>query len=380
MTLLDAAWAFRPRILADRECIEAGRRLPDDLARDLARAGFFRLSVPEDYGGLDLSPLEALEVYEELARADASVAWCVMNGNANWTTPQLSKDVAHSIFADPNVIVANSTRPSGKAVVVDGGYRMSGRWSLVSGCQMSTWLILMCIVYDNDRPRLTPAGTPESRFMLCPTADCEIIDTWTAGGLRGTGSHDVVARDLFIPALRGSFFTDPLVLGHPRYRLPASSRVISGLSVLALGIARGAIETLLGLAADKRHERTGQSMREDRGAQSRLAHAETLVGSARAFLFDTVGRLWDTVLAGREPTIGERAAVRMASCHAVNSGAQAVDLIYLTGGATSLYASCPLERAFRDVHAITQHIAVHPRVMETAGRVLFGLEPDVPTF
>ena len=380
MTLLDAAWAFRPRILADRECIEAGRRLPDDLARDLARAGFFRLSVPEDYGGLDLSPLEALEVYEELARADASVAWCVMNGNANWTTPQLSKDVAHSIFADPNVIVANSTRPSGKAVVVDGGYRMSGRWSLVSGCEMSTWLILMCIVYDNDRPRLTLAGTPESRFMLCPTADCEIIDTWTAGGLRGTGSHDVVARDLFIPALRGSFFTDPLVLGHPRYRMPASSRVISGLSVLALGIARGAIEALLGLAADKRHERTGQSMREDRGAQSRLAHAETLVGSARAFLFDTVGRLWDTVLAGREPTIGERAAVRMASCHAVNSGAQAVDLIYLTGGATSLYASCPLERAFRDVHAITQHIAVHPRVMETAGRVLFGLEPDVPTF
>src|SRR5262249_12298095 len=240
---------------------EAGRRLPDDLARDLARAGFFRLSVPEDYGGLDLSPLEALEVYEELARADGSVAWCVMNGNANWTTPQLSKEVAHSIFADPNVIVANSTRPSGKATVVDGGYRMSGRWSLVSGCEMSTWLILMCIVYDNDRPRLTPAGIPESRFMLCPTADCEIIDTWTAGGLRGTGSHDVMARDLFIPGPRGSFFTDPLVLSHPRYRMPATSRVISWLSILALGIARGAIETLLGLAQ-------GQATRADQPARA----------------------------------------------------------------------------------------------------------------
>jgi indole-3-acetate monooxygenase len=378
MKLLEEARALRPRIIAERERIEAGRRLPDDLARDLARAGFFRMTLPEAYGGLDLNPLEAMEVYEELARADASVGWCVMNGNTNWTTPQLSKEAAQTVFADPDVIVANSTRPSGKAEVVEGGYRMSGRWSLVSGCEMSTWLILMCIVHEKGQPRVTTSGGPESRFMLCRTAACEIIDTWTAGGLRGTGSHDVVARDLFVPASHGSFHTDPAVLREPRYQMPFTSRVIPGLSVLALGVARGAIETLVELALDKRHERSGQSLREDRGAQSRLAQAEALVGSARAFLFETVGRLWNSVLAGRGATTAERIAVRLASSHAVASGAQAVDLVYLTGGATSLYASSGLERAFRDVHAITQHIAVHPRVMETAGRVLFGLEPDVP--
>ena len=376
-TLLEMARALRPRILGERERIEAERRLPEALTREMARAGFFRIFLPAAYGGIDLTPVEAIEVYEELARADASVAWCVWNGNVNWTTARLSPDVARTIFADPDTILANSTRPSGRAVIVDGGYRVSGRWSLVSGCQLSDWLILMCIVHEDGKPRLTPSGAPDSRFMFCRTADCEIVDTWTTGGLRGTGSHDVVARDLFVADRFASFFTDPVVLPGPRYQFPTTSRVTAGLGALALGIARGAIEALLDLAGEKRHERTGQSVREDRGAQSRLSQAEALVRAARLLLFDTVGGLWDDVMAGGEATIDRRALVRLATCHAVTSATQAVDLVYLTGGATALYATCPLERAFRDVHAITQHIGVHPRTLETVGRVLFGLEPDV---
>ena len=372
--LLEVARTFRPRILAEREHIEAGRRLPVDLTQELAGAGFFRIFLPAAYGGLDLTPMEAMEVYEELARADASVAWCVWNGNANWTTAQLSKEVAQAVFADPDTILANSTRPSGQAVVVEGGYRVSGRWSLVSGCQLSSWFILMSLVHENGTPRRTPFGAPESRFMLCPAADCEIIDTWTTGGLRGTGSHDVVVRDLFVPARQASFYTDPIVLPGPRYRIPFTSRVIPGLAAMALGVARSAIEALVDLAVDKRHERSSQPLREDRGAQTRLSQAEALVGSARLFLFDTISRLWNDVMAGREATMKARAQVRLASWHAVSSATQAVDLIYLTGGATSLYATCPVERAFRDVHAMTQHTSVHPRILETAGRVLFGLE------
>lgn len=149
--------------------------------------------------------------------------------------------------------------------------------------------------------------------------------------------------------------------------------------MIALGIARSAVEALVGLAVEKRHERTSQSLREDRGAQSRLAQAEALVRAARLYLFDTVSRLWEDVLAGREATIEGRVQVRLASWHGVSSAAQAVDLVHLTGGATSLYETCLLERVFRNVHAITQHIGVHPRILETAGRVLFGLEPDSPT-
>jgi indole-3-acetate monooxygenase len=378
--LMEAAKALGPRILAERELIEAERRLPEELVRELAQAGFFRIFLPAAYGGLDLTPMAAAEVLEELARADASVAWCVWNGNTYWTTVRWAKEVGQAIFADPDTILANSTRPSGRAVIVEGGYRVSGRWSLVSGCQFSAWFLLMCIVHEDGKPRLTPSGAPEVRFMLCPAADCDIVDTWTVGGLRGTGSHDVVVQDGFVPAPYASFHTDPLVLTNPRYKLPHFSRITPGLGAMALGIARGAIEALVELAGGKRHEKTSQPLTEDRGAQTRLAQAEAMVRSARLFLFDTVEREWHDVLAGREVTVESRAQGRLASWHAVTSACQAVDLVYLTGGATSLYATCPIERAFRDVHAITQHIGVHPRILEITGRVLFGLEPDIPIF
>jgi alkylation response protein AidB-like acyl-CoA dehydrogenase len=377
-TLLEAARDFRPRILAERERIEAGRRLPDDLVRQLARAGFFRIFLPKVYGGLDLSPGAATEVFEELARADASVAWCVWNGNTYWTTARWAREVGRAVFADPDTILANSTRPSGRAEVVEDGYRVSGRWSLVSGCQFSAWFILMCTVHEGGKPRLTPSGPPELRFMLCPAADCEIVDTWTVSGLRGTGSHDVVVQDRFVSAPYASSHTDPLVLTDLRYRIPISSRIHPGLGAIALGIARSAIEALIELAGGKRHERTNQALSEDRGAQARLSQAEALVCSARLFLFDTIERVWRDGIAGREPTVDARAHGRLANWHAVTSACQAVDLVYLAGGATSLYANYPIERAFRDVHAITQHIGVHPRTLETAGRILFGLESDVP--
>src|SRR4029453_19101040 len=133
--LVEAARAFRTRILAERERIGAGRGLPEDLTGELARAGFFRIFLPAVYGGLDLSPVEAMEVYEELARADASVAGGVWKGNGNCTPVQASKEVARTIFADADVILANSTRPSGQAAVEEGGYRVRGRGGLGGGRQ-----------------------------------------------------------------------------------------------------------------------------------------------------------------------------------------------------------------------------------------------------
>src|SRR5262249_53951734 len=211
--------------LAERDRIEAGRRLPEGLARDLARAGFFRIFLPAAYGGLDLTPLEAIDVYEEVARADASGAWGVLDGDGHWTNARLPEEVGLEIFSDPTMILANSTRPTGRATVAEGGYRVNGRWSLVSGCQLSAWFILMCTVYEDSKPRLTSSRAPEYRFMLCPVSDCKILDTWTVSGLRGTGSHDVVVEECFVPARYASFYTDPLVLTGARYEIPAHSRV-----------------------------------------------------------------------------------------------------------------------------------------------------------
>jgi alkylation response protein AidB-like acyl-CoA dehydrogenase len=377
-TLLEVARSFRPRILAQRDEIEALRRLPEEMTRELARAGFFRIYLPEAYGGLDLTPMQAIEVFEELARADASVAWCVWNANTHWTAAQLSPEAAQTIHADPDVVTANSTRTSGQAQIVAGGYRVTGRWSLVSGCELGTWMVLLCVVHEDGKPRPTPAGPPETRFILLPSTECEIIDTWTVGGLRGTGSHDVVVRDVFVPAAYGSGFTDPHVLPEPRYRIPPFSRVIPGLGAMGLGIARTAIETFSEIAGAKIPQRTTQMLCDNHGAQVRVSQAESLVRSARLFLFDSLDQLWSTVSATGEAPMEQRAHVRLAASHAVASAVQAVDLLYVGAGASSLYTSCPLERAFRDVHAITQHIGVHPRVMETTGRVLFGLPSDTP--
>jgi alkylation response protein AidB-like acyl-CoA dehydrogenase len=376
--MLETARSFRPRILAQRDAIEADRRMPDDLARDLAHAGFFRIFLPAAYGGLDLTPMAGIEVFEELAKADASVAWCVWNGNTHWIAAQLSPEAARTIHADPEIITANSTRPSGQAHIVDGGYRVSGRWSLVSGCELAAWMVLWCVVHEDGKPRPTPSGSPENRFMLLPAAQCEIIDTWTVGGLRGTGSHDVVVRDVLVPTGYASDFFDPYVLPEKRYRIPAFSRVIPGLGAMALGIARTAIDTLSEIAGAKTPMRTTRMLCDTPDAQARVSQAEALVRSARLFLFDSVERLWTMLLASGEATMEARAGARLAASHAVASAVQAVDLMHVAAGASAVYASCPLERAFRDIHVMTQHIGVHPRIMHSTGRVLFGLEPDTP--
>jgi alkylation response protein AidB-like acyl-CoA dehydrogenase len=376
--LLDVARSWRPRVLAERDRIETQRRLPEALARDLAEAGFFRIFLPAAYGGLDLTPMQAMAVFEELARADASVAWCVWNGNTHWVTAQLPADTARMIHGDPAVITANSTRASGRARVVEGGFRVSGRWALVSGCELASWLVLLCVVHDGDKPRLAATGAPETRFVLLPASDCEIIDTWTVGGLRGTGSHDVVVADRFVPLDHGASFSDPPVLTEPRYRIPPFSKVIPGLGAMAIGIACNAMETLIEIASEKVPQRTSQSLRENHGAQARISQAEALVRSARLYLLHSLAELWRSLIEGREATMAARAQARLAASHAVANAVQAVDLMYGAAGATALYATCPLERAFRDVHAITQHIGVHPRIMESTGRVLFGLESDTP--
>jgi alkylation response protein AidB-like acyl-CoA dehydrogenase len=376
--LLSVAKGLRAHIISRRDAIEASRRLPEELASELARAGFFRIFLPSAYGGLDMTPADGIAVFEELAKADASVAWCVWNGNTHWTVAQLSSEAAQVIHADPNVITANSTRPSGQAHVVENGYRVTGRWSLVSGCELASWMVLWSVVHQDGKARLAASGGPDIRFMLLPAEQCEIIDTWTVGGLRGTGSHDVAVRDAFVPAAFGSGFFDPYILPEPKYRIPAFCRVIPGLGAMALGIACTAIETLKDIAGAKTPTRTTQMLRDTPDAQARVSKAEALVCAARLFLFDSVHQLWTMLLATGEVTMEARAHARLAASHAVASAVEAVDLMYVAGGASSLYASCPLERAFRDVHAMTQHIGVHPRVMQSTGRVLFGLEPDTP--
>ena len=376
-SLLEVARRFRPRILAEADRIEASRRLPEDLARELAHAGFFRIFLPKRFMAGSISRQWkrwrfTKNWHGRTPRSRGACGTGIRIGLPPNSPLRLRERSTPTPMSSPRTVPA----PRGRRRSSLADSLVNGRWSLVSGCELGTWMVLLCVVHEDGKPRLTQIGAPENRFMLLPSEACEIIDTWNVGGLRGTGSHDVVVREVFVPNSYGSGFTDPHVLPEPRYRIPPFSRVIPGLGAMTLGIARTAIETFTEIAGAKTPERTTQMLRYNHGAQLRVSQAEALVRSARLFLFDTVERLWRPLIATGEVTMEARAHVRLAASHAVTSAVQTVDLLYIGAGASALYTSSPLERAFRDVHAITQHIGVNPRVMETTGRVLFGLEPD----
>src|SRR5581483_2276933 len=212
------------------------------------------------------------------------------------------------------------------------------------------------------------------RLLFVPRAECGIIDTWHAAGLRGTGSHDVSVQEAFVPPERTFAWPDgPAQEPGPLYRgsiLDALSVQIPG---VALGIARAALDTFTELASRKVPTRTASLLRERATVQAQLAQAEALVRSARAMLFETTATTWETVCAGEPLSEEQHALLWLAAVHAATSCAHAVDLVYTLGGATSVYTSSRLERCFRDVHVLTQHVGVSPWQWERVGRYFLGL-------
>ncbi len=201
---IEAARGLAPQIRAAADEVESSRRLPSPLVEAMAQAGLFRLWIPRAVGGEEADPATLVRVVEEVSRADGAAGWCVANGGEYGVFGgYLPAPAAHEIYgSDPHVRTAGALRAFGNAVVVDGGYRVTGRWSLGSGCQHSAWIVGGCRILDGDQPRLRADGTPLVRILFFPADDCEILDTWHSIGLRGTGSHDYTVTDVFVPAER----------------------------------------------------------------------------------------------------------------------------------------------------------------------------------
>lgn len=383
VALISAAQALGPQIRACRDEIDSSRRLPLPLVTGMAEAGLFRMLVPKPLGGLEVDLITFIRVVEEVARVDGAVGWNLSIGAIHGAFGgYLREDVAREIYChDPNVVVAGMVNPSGKAMVVDGGYRVKGHWRFASGIQYSGWVFANCFVFDGETKRIDPDGAPEMRVVFFPVEQCEIRDTWHVGGLRGTGSQDFIVSDLFVPEERSfvAFTPRPYQPGI-LYALPFFSLFGTAIAAPPLGIARGAIDALVELASVKTPTGSGNILRERPTVQSDVARAEAMLGSARAFLFDSLRQACEALAAGGQVTMHQRAIVRLACAHAAISAAEAVDLMYNAGGATSIYQSCPLERFFRDVHVATQHIAVAPTYYEISGRVLLGMSPGTLRF
>jgi indole-3-acetate monooxygenase len=378
---VDAARSLAAEIQAARRDIEHQRKLPAQLVESMTEAGFFRLWRCHALGGPELSFAQFAHVIEELSRADGSVGWCAMVASVlSRLSGYLPEDIARGIFRDDSRL-AGSINPTGKAIAVSGGYRVSGRWSYGSFIQHSNWTFGNSIIHDADGPRRDPNGAPDIRFMIFPTSEVEIIDNWHVAGLRGTGSCDFQINDLFVPEEYAlpAFAANQLQPG-PLYATPLITIFAASIPCVSMGIARAAIDAFVALAEEKSPMGSTARLRDKPMAQADLGRAEALLRSGRAFLFEAIGEIWDESAAGRTPSLRQRAIARLAAAKAAETSAQAVDLLFNAAGGTALFESCPIERCFRDVHGTTQHIGTQQANFELAGRVLLGLEPGTPRF
>jgi alkylation response protein AidB-like acyl-CoA dehydrogenase len=362
---------------------EAERRLPDDLLAHLMDAGLFSIYTPREFGGLDLPLPEALRVVEEVSRHDGSTGWTVALGFANAVfTSLLPEASAARVLGNGSTLIAGAPAFGVRAVRADGGYRLSGRWAYNSGAPNASWVGAPAPIFDGDAPRTGENGHPEMVFFFIPPSDVQIIDTWYVTGLRATGTQDLLVEDVFVPDEMTGGFAMPVGPTPVRQGVLNNIPFFSLLGMVqspsvCLGLARRANEEFRQLALTK-ESAFGPRLNEQPGAHAGLARAEALVRSARVYWYENVRAVWAVAGQGRQPSLDELAAVRLASLTAVENSVAAADLLYRLAGTSAVFQSSPLERCWRDVHTAAQHMQVQDGRWQTAGRVLLGLEPDSP--
>ena len=376
-----AAASLAPQIEAAKEQLDRGRRLPPELAQAIDDVDLFHLYLPRSMGGPEVEPLTAFYVVEEISRRDGSVGWCTLLAiDASLFTGWLKSEVGKSMFGQPPELRgAVSFRPIGEARIVDGGYRVTGRWDYASGVDNANWLAANCKVMDASGPRLTPAGTPETRMVMFPAETATIHDTWFTMGMQGTGSNDFEAKDVFVPDERSWGLLGPSQEPGPLYD-PRLFFVVAWTPVVAnlLGMARGAMDAFVELATHSGSTRSTTFLRDRAPIQSTVGQAEAIIGGARAFVIETVGGLWQTLKEGSGNPTAEIAQARLAITHGMWESVRAVDLLFHAAGTNGIHQKLPLERFFRDVHVAVQHGAGLPSNYESGGQVFLGLQPPDP--
>jgi indole-3-acetate monooxygenase len=357
---------------------EQQRRLPADLVAELAQAGLFRMLVPKSLGGAETDVATLFSILEQLGRADAATGWCVMiGGTTALISAWLPMEHAREIWVDPNVITGGVFAPMGRAAVEGGDYLVSGRWAWGSGSANCSWLLGGAVIMDGGEMRRLPSGAPDHRMMVMRRAEVELIDTWDALGMRGTGSGDLAAKDVRVPQSRSvSFITDTPREAGPLYRFAPFGLLALGIAAVASGNAVGALDDLKALAVAKKGQGSSRSLAERGVVQADFAVAQADLDAARALIHAEIATAWDRVVAGDALELSARARLRLAATRLTQVSARVAAKMHELAGGTSVYASHPLNRRFRDAHVATQHVMVAPPTLELAGRVLLGLPAD----
>ncbi len=380
--LLESVARIEPILREHAAEAESRRRLSDAAAAAMQEAGLYRMWIPRAYGGLEVDPMTAHRVFEEVARIDSAAGWNLALPTANTLFPAfLDEQACAEIYGEASGIIAGAFFPLGDAVPVEGGFRLSGRMPFASACHHCNWFTVMAQVVENGTARTRADGKPETWFMALPASDFEIIEHWNTVGMRGTGSHDVAIRDAFVPRHRAA----PLVaqtqqslpkgFEGPLYRCTVWAAVPS-LASVATGIARAAIDELVVLATKKTPAYMPSPLSQRSLAQSQVAQAEAKLGAARAYFYEALREVFENAVAGRFVEMQHKMKVELAAVHAALAAAEAVDLVHAAAGTSGIREEHRFERHFRDVHVITQHAYISASRYESVGKHLFGLETD----
>ena len=365
--------AIGETVLGGREAAEANGRLDDRVVAALRDAGICRLFHPQPLGGWEVDPVTCAKVTESLAQRDTAAAWMVMVANAARLMSSRWPDaLVEEVWADdPDVMIAASGNRAFRAEAVTNGYRVSGVNGFVSGCHFARWFMSPAIADDGTR-----------MMVVLPMAECEILDTWQVLGMRGTGSNDVRAPDVFVPAHRAVMMAAEPAPRHPAYagalyRCPG--RVVFATYVpVSLTLARMALDIIKDVAADKIAGGDGGKVKDRTTAQLKFGQA---VGDHRAsygYFMNALEEAWQRALTGREATPVEKADLYLAGTHGVQASARVVRTVADIAGTTALYESHPLARIVRDMEMLRHHGFANENRFASVAQVYWGAELDYP--
>lgn len=384
--LLGRAEQLVPVVRERADATEELRRLPDETERAFHDSGLFRMLQPARVGGSELDYSILIEIGAIIARGCASSAWNLTNlASHHWMLAMFPRPAQDDVWTrNPDALVASSfIFPAGRARRTPGGYIITGKWPFSSGVDNSEWNMLAGVVSEED-----PEEPHEYRVFLLHKSDYQIIDTWFAAGLRGTGSKDVRAKEVFVPEHRSLAVSKtkggatPGSDANPAtvYRLPVFALFPFVLSGVALGIAEGIVSDYLQAAQAQVTNYIGAKVGDFQSVQIKVAEASAAAQAARLMMLNCCAEATAMIAAGTVPDIERKVAYRRDGAYSVGLCTKAVDLIAGVSGAGGLYNRNPVQRAFRDVHAVNAHIAFNMDMAGTAyGRVAMGHSPDNPT-
>ena len=358
VSLIDIARSLEPLIRAHAEVLEEGR-IPPPLVEALYDAGVFKAMLPREVGGLEAEPVEWLQMIEELARINASVGWLAfIQSGVGLTFLDPERFERFRQRAGGRLILAmNLGRMAGKAVKVEAGYRISGRWPFASGSPFATWLGGLSVVCGEDGSPIAGAdGQPQRLLAIWPAGQARLIDTWDGLGLRGTGSGDFEISDLFVPQeqVNPGFYSAP-VYDRALFRIKEMPEV--GHAAHSLGVASAALESFVDavntrpLPGSTRHMAMGHMQ----AHQIAFARADVLIRAARALLYETVRAAYEDAKAHPELALELRVRLREANIFTVRAAKEAVGLIFEMAGSSAVYRGRPIEQAFRDINTAANH-------------------------